>query len=94
MTTTMTETVTQDHTVIENDEHGEQRFTHIINRETEDSEKYPTTEAYIMAAMVEGFPIEALCGKRWIPGRDIKKYPVCQKCIDEAMRIQNEVFGS
>jgi len=34
----------------------------------------------IMAAMVEGTVVEALCGKRWVPSRDPKKYPVCPDC--------------
>jgi len=91
MSTTMTETVTQDHTVIEHDENGEQRLAHIVNRDGAD--EYESTDAYLMAAMIEGFAVEALCGKRWVPSRDPKKYPVCQPCVDEAMRIQSEVFN-
>jgi hypothetical protein len=29
---------------------------------------------------VTGTPIEALCGKVWVPTRDPKKYPVCPDC--------------
>lgn len=36
----------------------------------------------VMAAMVEGFEVEALCGYRWIPGRDPGKRPICPKCQD------------
>lgn len=72
------------------DENGNQRFTHIVNCPDE----YDTTGDYLMAAIIEGFEVEALCGKRWLPIRDPKKYPVCQPCIDEALRIQGEVFGS
>lgn len=36
--------------------------------------------AKITAAMVEGRPIRALCGKRWIPSRDPSRYPVCPDC--------------
>lgn len=34
----------------------------------------------IVRAAVEGLPVEALCGKRWIPDRDPQKYPVCPTC--------------
>lgn len=39
-----------------------------------------TPQAYTLAATVEGFEVEALCGYRWIPSRDPKKLPVCAKC--------------
>lgn len=34
----------------------------------------------VMEAMVTGVPCTALCGKRWIPSRDPKRYPVCPTC--------------
>jgi len=34
----------------------------------------------IMQASVFGTPIEALCGKVWVPSRDPKKFPVCPEC--------------
>jgi len=40
--------------------------------------RYPAsavTEAY-----VTGQPVTALCGKRWVPTRDPKRYPVCPTC--------------
>jgi len=27
-------------------------------------------------------PATALCGKKWYPGRDPEKYPVCPKCAE------------
>ncbi|MGE0880628.1 MAG: DUF3039 domain-containing protein [Acidimicrobiia bacterium] len=36
------------------------------------------TEAYITGA-----PIEALCGATFVPSRDPKGLPVCQKCKDQ-----------
>ena len=41
-----------------------------------------TPQGYVLAARIEGFPIEALCGKTWIPERDPKPLPVCQPCMD------------
>ena len=31
-------------------------------------------------SMVTGTPLQALCGKIWVPSRDPKKYPVCPTC--------------
>lgn len=36
--------------------------------------------AMITAAMVDGRPIRALCGKKWIPSRDPSRYPICPDC--------------
>lgn len=30
----------------------------------------------------DGAEVEALCGKRWVPRKDPKVYPVCQTCKD------------
>lgn len=37
-------------------------------------------KAKITKAMVEGTPLRALCGKRWVPSRDASRYPVCPDC--------------
>jgi len=34
----------------------------------------------IAAAMIEGKPVIALCGKVWVPSRDPSKIPVCPTC--------------
>lgn len=44
------------------------RFAHFIR-------KADSTRAY-----VEGTPVEALCGKIWVPSRDPSRYPVCPTC--------------
>lgn len=31
-------------------------------------------------ALIEGGEATALCGKKWIPRKDPKKYPVCPDC--------------
>jgi len=36
----------------------------------------------LTAAMVEGTPVIALCGKVWVPSRDPQKFPVCPDCKD------------
>jgi hypothetical protein len=34
----------------------------------------------IVEAMVTGTPIQALCGKVWVPSRDASRFPVCPAC--------------
>lgn len=43
----------------------------------------------IVRSMVTGEPVQALCGKVWVPSRDPKKYPVCPEC----KRIKESVWG-
>lgn len=51
--------------------------------------------AKVLAARVEGTPIEALCGHVWVPSRDPKQLPVCQRCKDiyEMYRQVNDGLG-
>ena len=37
-------------------------------------------QATVTEARVMGTPVEALCGKKWIPSRDPKRFPVCPTC--------------
>lgn len=34
----------------------------------------------LMAAIVEGVPCYALCGKHWLPSRDGEGFPICPEC--------------
>lgn len=66
--------------VDEETETGEPTVAHIVKTEPGESAAAKVTEARIM-----GTPIEALCGFVWVPARDPKQLPVCQKC--------KEVYG-
>ena len=58
-------------------EDGDQdRFSHYVPKDK------------LMAAMVNGTPVVALCGKVWVPGRDPNRFPVCPVCkeIYEGLR--------
>jgi hypothetical protein len=44
-------------------------------------------KADIVRANVEGVPVSALCGKRWIPNRDPQRYPVCPTCKEIMARL-------
>jgi Protein of unknown function (DUF3039) len=51
--------------------------------------------AKVLEARIYGTPIEALCGFVWVPSRDPKQLPVCQKCqsIYELYRAFNDGLG-
>ncbi|MCW2678707.1 MAG: putative glycerophosphodiester phosphodiesterase, partial [Frankiales bacterium] len=46
----------------------DQRFSHYVRKED------------ILRSAVDGVAVTALCGKKWLPGRDPEKYPVCPQC--------------
>ena len=46
-------------------------------------------KADIVRANVEGVPVVALCGKKWIPDRDPSRYPVCPTCKDLFTRLRS-----
>lgn len=45
-----------------------ERFSHYVRKEK------------IMESALTGKPVRALCGKKWTPGRDPEKFPVCPEC--------------
>jgi len=44
------------------------RFAHYVQKDK------------IVQSAVTGKPVRALCGKKWVPGRDPSKFPVCPDC--------------
>ena len=58
----------------------ENRFAHY-------AESVSVTEGYVL-----GTPVQALCGKLFVPTRDPKKYPLCPICkeIAEALFLGTE----
>jgi hypothetical protein len=61
------------------DEGDQEKFSHYAPKDK------------IMQAMIEGTPVQALCGKVWVPSRDPKRFPVCPECkqiYDEVLRDQ------
>jgi hypothetical protein len=60
------------------DDGDHDRFAHYVRK------------ADIVRSNVEGVPVIALCGKRWIPNRDPDGYPVCPTCKE----IKGRLFGS
>ena len=45
-----------------------ERFSHYVKKDR------------ILESALTGKPVRALCGKKWIPGRDPSKFPVCPDC--------------
>jgi hypothetical protein len=45
-----------------------ERFSHYVKKEQ------------ILESAMTGKPVKALCGKKWLPGRDPEKFPVCPDC--------------
>lgn len=48
--------------------------------------------AKVLEARIYGTPLEALCGHVWVPSRDPKQLPMCERCksIYEMYRVFNE----
>ena len=45
-----------------------ERFSHYVKKDK------------ILESALSGKPVRALCGKKWTPGRDPEKFPVCPTC--------------
>ena len=58
-------------------ETGEPIAAHIVK-----TKRGENAAAVVLEARIMGTPIEALCGFVWVPSRDPKQLPVCQKCKD------------
>ena len=59
-----------------------ERFAHYVKKEK------------IVESAVTGKPVTALCGKRWIPNRDPKKFPVCPTCKEIYAGLRKEPSDS
>ena len=55
----------------------EPRFSHYVRKED------------ILRSAVDGVPVTALCGKKWLPGRDPEKYPVGPKCKEMMVMLES-----
>jgi hypothetical protein len=62
------DTAVEERTEYRYDAGDEERFSHYAPKDK------------IMQAMIEGTPVQALCGKVWVPSRDPKRFPVCPTC--------------
>jgi hypothetical protein len=53
--------------------------THIVGPLYTDDGKIPG-RARILDAMVNGTPVEALCGFVWVPTKNPDNHPLCERC--------------
>jgi len=60
------------------DEGDHDRFSHYVKKDD------------ILKSALSGKPVKALCGKKWTPGRDPDKFPVCQTCKDIYEKMKDE----
>lgn len=65
-TLTEVETETRPETSTGDGDHD--RFAHYVRKEK------------IIESAISGKPVRALCGKKWVPGYDPDRYPVCPEC--------------
>jgi hypothetical protein len=68
------ETIPQTDVVTET---GEPQSAHIVKTDPGES-----AAAKVLEARINGTPLEALCGHVWVPSRDPKQLPMCQRCKD------------
>jgi hypothetical protein len=68
-------------------ETGEPSMAHIVKTEPGED-----AAAKVLEARIYGTPLEALCGHVWVPSRDPKQLPLCDKCKDiyETYRMFND----
>ncbi len=65
-----TGTVTEERVDYRYQEGDDERFAHYVL-------KVP-----LLQSAVEGTPVQALCGKVWVPTRDAKRFPICPECVE------------
>jgi hypothetical protein len=56
-------------------DHGEPVVAHIVRKD-----KGSDIAAAILEARITGTPLEALCGAVFVPQRDPKRVPPCERC--------------
>src|SRR3712207_3085363 len=54
------------------------RFSHYVKKEK------------ILQSALSGKPVRALCGKKWTPGRDPEKFPICPACKEIYEKLRDE----
>ena len=72
----MEEQLKEKQELLEDGDH--ERYSHYV-------QKNKITESAVM-----GTPVLALCGKKWTPGRDPEKFPVCPACKEIYEKLRDE----
>lgn len=58
------------------------RSAHIVLVPPHLKPAFPSPQAYVLAARINGTPIEALCGFTWVPSQNPENLPVCTRCVE------------
>src|SRR5271165_2126067 len=68
------------------DEGDHERMTHIVLEgfKPEDGGDFVSAGPTVVEGIVNATPVQALCGKQWVPGRDPRRYPLCPTCKEIA----------
>lgn len=53
------------------------KVAHVVSRENS-----ADADTLVTAAYIEGTPLEALCGQVFVPSRDPKTLPPCERCLE------------
>ena len=60
------------------DEGEHDRYSHYVKKDK------------ILSSAISGKAVIALCGKKWTPGRDPEKFPVCPTCKEIYEKLRDE----
>ncbi|WP_430592597.1 DUF3039 domain-containing protein [Humidisolicoccus flavus] len=60
------------------DDGDHDRFSHYVKKNR------------IMQSALTGKAVRALCGKKWTPGRDPQKFPICPECKEIYEKMKDE----
>ena len=60
------------------DEGDHDRYSHYVKKDK------------ILSSAISGKAVIALCGKKWTPGRDPEKFPVCPTCKEIYEKLRDE----
>lgn len=53
------------------------KVAHVVSREN-----HADADTLVTSAYIEGTPLEALCGQVFVPSRDPKALPPCERCME------------
>jgi len=71
----------------------DEKLDDLVDRSLDDGGDHDRYSHYvrknkIMPSAIDGTPVIALCGKKWVPNRDPEKFTICPECkeIFEALK--------
>lgn len=70
-------------------DHEPPKVAHVVAREN-----HADADTLVTSAYIEGTPLEALCGQVFVPSRDPKNLPPCERCLEiltEILRMRDEL---